>query len=239
MIDITWHFLLAGESRVRPWEATTPPGDLSQLQPVRKAQTSNRNRHIPVKPWTATQRTSLELESGHEHDLVRKLDRLPEVTALIPQPAKITWIEEHKTRTHIPDLLSVTRDEKVTIWDVRPPEKQDENFHRQVVISAQACKLFGWRHRVFEGQSTAERLNHMWLNGFRTQPNWIEPNRHILEEAFDGAETRTVGELFSLDKGDGEIKSVMWHLLWKGQLRCDLSCRITQMTEIELTGYKS
>ena len=239
MIDITWHFLLASESKVKPWEATTPPSGVDQLQPVRRAKSSNRNRHIPVNPWSATQRTTLELESGYEHDLVRKLDRLPEVTALIPQPAEITWIDNHASRTHVPDLLSITKDEAVTVWDARPPEKQDEKFKRQVVVSTQACKRFGWRYCVFEGQSTAERLNHMWLNGFRNPPVWIEPNRTILEQAFNGVKVRTVGELFALDKGDGEIKSVMWHLLWNGQLRCNLRYRITQMTEIELAGYES
>ena len=79
----------------------------------------------------------------------------------------------------------------------------------------------------------------MWLNGFRNPPVWIEPNRTILEQAFNGVKVRTVGELFALDKGDGEIKSVMWHLLWNGQLRCNLRYRITQMTEIELAGYES
>lgn len=41
-----------------------------------------------------------------------------------------------------------------------------------------------------------------------------------------------LGELMRLDQGDGKVKTGIWHLIWSGELACDLQRRIDLDSEI-------
>jgi hypothetical protein len=41
-----------------------------------------------------------------------------------------------------------------------------------------------------------------------------------------------LGDLFAHDDGSGELKSVVWHLAWCGQLDIDLVSRITEESHV-------
>ena len=86
---VTWRFRFAGDkvSRVLNWRSDGPPDP--HVVPIRKPRSSERHRHIPVTAYSLTMRDHLELESGLEHDLLRRLDRLNDIVALIPQPCQL------------------------------------------------------------------------------------------------------------------------------------------------------
>lgn len=209
-----------GVETVWLWQVQGAP-PLDKLAPARTPRSSASNRHIPVSAYSVTTSDVLHLESGLEHDLVRKLDRDPNVLRMIAQPFLLSWKTE-ETVGHFPDLLTQHLDGAVTVWDVRSLEQQDDDFHAKSVVTRRACERVGWRYAVFAGVSTTERMNTLWLHGCRRRPPWAGHfEQQILRMA--GCGTSTVGSLLGADDGTGELTSVMWHLVWTGALRIDMA----------------
>jgi hypothetical protein len=116
------------------WQVQGAP-PLHKLAPIRTPRSSSKNRHIPVSAYSHTNSGVLHLESGLEHDLVRKLDREPDVGLLIAQPFRLTWMTEEPV-SHIPDLLTQHADGSVTVWDARLLEQQDDDSAPRVASPA-------------------------------------------------------------------------------------------------------
>lgn len=178
--------------------------------------------------------SQLGLESGLEHDLVRKLDRLPDVVWMVAQPTVITWTGDRGDRAHTPDLLSLDALGNVTIWDVRPKRKQDAEFMLSAEVTRQACRELGWGYEVFSELGTDERLNHLWLHGFRRPPSWLHEVQPQIVDVFHTSEYVSLGDLFAADAGDGRLVAAVWHLMWTADLRIDLTRKIGQLTEVTI-----
>jgi hypothetical protein len=84
---------------------------------------------------------------------------------------------------------------------------------------------------VFSGLTTLERLNLLWLHGFRRRPEWM-PRYAALIRGLASSGGTSLGDLFAHDDGSGELKSVVWHLVWGGQLDIDLASPITEQSRI-------
>jgi hypothetical protein len=97
-----------------------------------------------------TTRTVVHLESGLEHDLVRKPDRDPAIVHMVSRPLRLCWTTP-EIASHTPDLLTVQTDGAVTVWDVRAVEEQDNEFGTKSAITRDACQVVGWRYEVFTG----------------------------------------------------------------------------------------
>ena len=228
---VTWRFRFAGDkvSRVWNWQSDGPP-DLARVVPIRKPRSSERQRHIPVTAYSLTMRDHLELESGLEHDLLRRLDRLHDVVALVPQPCQLKRGGSSSAK-NTPDLLSLDDTGSVTLWNARLPHKMDDKFKLQVAMVEAACANVGWRHEVFNGLDRIERLNLLWLHGYRRRPSWYEQVAgEIGKEA--SRDAATLGSLFRLDTGNGEAIAVVWHMVWSGELDTNLSKRLTMETPV-------
>lgn len=214
---LTWTFKLQGCAVVWLWQRSGAP-PLSGLEPVRRPVVSTFSRHVAVTAYSMSNGAAVPLESGLEHDLFRRLDRDRGISRLVSQPFRLAW--KGSPGRHIPDLLTVGVDGQVTVWDVRAPEKQDDEFKIQSEITHTACTAVGWRYEVFGGMDQTERLNLMWLNGFRRKPPWADHYEHrIIELA--SKRGATLGDLFGVDTGSGELKSTVWHLIWNGSLMID------------------
>lgn len=224
-----WFFRLSGSVVRWSWRKNGGP-PLNQLQPIRKPKSSARSRHIPVTAYSTTNLDHVQLESGVEHDLVRRCDRDPDIKRIVPQPFRLVW-NTATLQDHFPDLLTLHAGGSVTVWDARLTDKQDEDFLRAAAATREDCRAVGWGYEVFSGLGDIERLNLLWLHGFRRGPAWL--NRHV-EQIRDAARSRqvTIGGLFTQDDGSGELKSVVWHLVWRGALTVDLGSRITQHTPV-------
>lgn len=231
-VDVMWKVRLDADPAVRPWDMRVGPPPVRSMRPVRRPLSGDMSRHIPVH--TVSMRTGawLHLESGLEHDLVRTLDRDPLLVWLVPQPCTLTV----GGVPHTPDLLSVTADDVVTVWDVRAVEKQDEVFERARATSLEACESVGWRYEVFEGLAATYRLNLLWLHSFRRPPAWLDGATPAVMAAAEGG--TTLGSLLALDAGDGLNKAAVWHLVWTGDLALDLAEVITEATPVA-SGVRS
>jgi hypothetical protein len=74
------------------------------------------------------------LESGLDHDLLRKCDRDPNVRCVVSQPFRLSWAQPTPGR-HTPDLLIVSVDGQVTVWDARRLDEQNDDFKMQADVT--------------------------------------------------------------------------------------------------------
>ena len=235
-LELIWTFRVAG--MLLPawrWDAQGSP-PLEQLQPVRVPHSSNRHRHIPVTAYSMVNRDFVQLESGLEHDLLRGVDRDPTVLGIVAQPFRLSW-KGPSVGHHFPDLLTWHGDRTVTVWDARSVERQDEDFQREVGVTARACELVGWRHRVFAGLGQVERLNLLWLHGFRRRPLWADEYEARIRDISAGSRV-SLGDLFAHDDGSGQLIAVVWHWVWRGALLMDMDAPWDLDTMVTLSGSR-
>ena len=200
------------------------------LHPVRTTRASRRARHIPVTAFSITNDDHVWLESGLEHDLLRRCDRDPDVEWVVSQPFRLSWAEP-VVGSHTPDLLSVGVDGQVTVWDARRLDEQDDDFTMHADVARRCCGAVGWRYAVFSALATIERLNLLWLHGFRRRPEWMHLHAELIRSMASGVGA-SLADLFARDDGSGELKSVVWHLVWCGQLDLDLASSITEGSRV-------
>lgn len=172
------------------------------------------------------------LESGLEHDLLRKCDRDPDVEWVVSQPFRLSWAEP-TLGSHTPDLLTVGVEGQVTVWDARRLDEQDDDFKMHADVTGRCCGAVGWRYAVFSELATIERLNLLWLHGFRRRPAWAHLHAELVRRLASGAGT-SLGALFAHDDGSGELISLVWHLVWCGQLDLDLASSIDEASRVEV-----
>lgn len=170
------------------------------------------------------------LESGLEHDLLRMCDRDPDVAWVVSQPFRLSWAEP-TSGSHTPDLLTVGAGGQVTVWDARRLEEQDDDFRMHADVALRCCGAVGWCYEVFSELATHERLNLLWLHGFRRRPAWMHRHANLIRRTAGGTGT-SLGDLFTHDDGSGELKSAVWHLVWAGQLDIDLTTGITDESRV-------
>jgi hypothetical protein len=233
-LRVTWFFRLRDSAEVRwDWQQRgTPP--VEQLAPVRMPRSSESNRHIPVSAYSMTNGGVVHLESGLEHDLVRRLDREPTVVRMVAQPLRLSWTTPEPV-SHTPDLLTLHDDNAVTVWDVRALEEQDDDFRKKSSLTRDACSAVGWRYELFTGLGETERLNLLWLHGFRRRPAWADRFEGEIQRAASGRNA-TIGGLFAHDDGTGELKAVVWHLVWSGVLVVDMAAHWKPHSTVTVRG---
>ena len=245
--NVRWLFTLSDDETLE-WfwdEWGAPP--LQELTPLRKPRSSENNRHIPVTAYSMTMGDHICLESGLEHDLLRRVDRDPEVRLIVAQPLRLSWptnkAGSRSRRYHTPDLLTARGNGEVTVWDARSEDRIDEDFRATVELTRRACHDVGWRYELFTGLGNAERLNLIWLHGFRKRPPWADQFEDQLRAATTTAETTTaettLGGLFALDDGTGRLISTVWHLIWRGVLAIDMAAPITKRTAVTVAKERA
>ena len=133
---VRWFFKLLDEE-LAEWfwdDSGSPP--LEQLRPVRNPRSSEKNRHIPVTAYSTTMAAHICLESGLEHDLLRRVDRDPAVRLIVAQPLRLAWPGTKpgsRSRVyHTPDLLTADANGNVTLRDVRGEDRWDDDFRTKV-----------------------------------------------------------------------------------------------------------
>lgn len=228
-LGVEWLFDVGADLAVWPWVERP---DVTQLRRTRTPKVKARSGHIPVYAYCVTTGTHLHLESGLEHDLVRDLDRRLEVTWLVAQPCRLRLPAKRRGRRveHTPDLLSRHEDGTIRLWDVRPEERQDEDFALKIRLTAEACDEVGWRHEAFSGLTRVRRVNLMWIHAYRRPMPWYAGSLRLIREFLEGE--GTIGDLLDLDVGGGHVLSAMWHGIWSGQIDCDLDRPLKRTTRI-------
>lgn len=229
--SVGWAFRLSGSVAVESWDwqiQGSPP--LRLVDPFRTTRGSRRARHIPATAFSTTNDDHVWLESGLEHDLLRKCDRDPNVDWIVAQPFLLSWTNP-TSGFHFPDLLTDGTDGRVTVWDARRLDEQDDDFTMHADVALRCCNSVGWDYAVFGELPTVERVNLLWLHGFRRRPVWTD---RYLEMIWHVARSpgKSLRDVFDLHDGSGELKSAVWHLLWASRLDVDVTSRITDESRV-------
>lgn len=219
------------------WEPGAGSFPVDRLVSCRTPASHDRSRHIPVRAYSRCMRSTLRLESGLEHDLLRVVDRSPETTWIVTQPVRLKWRQGRSQRSHVPDMLTTDARGGVTLWDARPQERMDERFHTAAEVAGTFARLAGWQYRCFSGLEEQQRLNLMWLHGYRLVRPWY-PQRtaEILTGLAERRGTAQLGDLLGLDDGSGEVTSTVWHLVYTGRLALDETSPMLSTSRVSLVA---
>lgn len=161
-------------------------------------------------------------ESWLERDHLMLLDFDPAVVAVASQPFWLFWTNEQgKVRSHAPDYFARLADGGALVLDSRPVERIKPRDAAAFAATADACSQVGWRYRVVGAADAIVVRNIRWLAGYRHPrhdlPAAVGPLRQVFTQAgalMAGAEA--VGDPIA-------VLPVLFHLLWRHQLRADLT----------------
>lgn len=176
--------------------------------------------------WTVTETAHVPYESLIELLTLLRLDRDPEIAHILAQPFRL-FINEPRGKSYVPDFLTVRGDRSVEIVEVKPLHKMKDP--RTVATDDWARKAIephGWRYLVVNEPGVQLGYNLRFLAGYRRP--WLF-NGEVLatvrantyQPEFFGALEARIAELTGVHALI--VRSHLLHLLWTGDLACDLN----------------
>lgn len=179
-------------------------------------------RHFPGRWWSATMGGHVGYESWLERDHLMLLDFDPAVVAVASQPFWLFWTSEQgKARSHAPDYFARLTDGGALVLDCRPAERIKPRDAAAFAATADACEQVGWSYRVAGATDVIITRNVRWLAGYRHPRHDLIVVAAGLRQVFaqpEGlmADAEAVGDPIA-------VLPVLFHLLWRHELRADLS----------------
>jgi hypothetical protein len=214
-----------GVRRREPLTACTG-GLFETAAPVRSFHWAKGSVHFPGLWWSSTTSGHVGFESWLERDHVMLMDFDPAITGIASQPFWLHWQDrDGRARRHAPDFFARRADGSGVVVDVRPddwiPPRDAEVFR----VTALACGQAGWEFRRAGAIDPVLRANVRWLSRYRHPRCLREPAASALLEAFADRRPLLAGAALA---GDPVlVLPVAYHLLWRRELTCDLSVRLS------------
>jgi hypothetical protein len=227
-----WLFDVGDGLTAWPWKDAL---EVTRLVRARTPKAKARSGHLPVHAYSTTTKTHLHLESGLEHDLLRELDRQPDVTWLVAQPCRLRLPAKRRGRRleHVPDLLSVHHGGRVRLWDVRPAARQDDDFQLKVQADRSGLRGGGVGSRGLLGHVPRFAAStSCGSTGSAARCLGTQVRCRMLDQELEGEST--IGAVLAADAGGGHLISAMWHGIWDGRIACDLDRPLTRATAIRV-----
>lgn len=222
----------SGVAEDEPW-TLVDSAMLSSTVPWRTFRWYKGQRHYSGAYWSATMHNHVIYESRLELARLIFADYDRSVQRILAQPFLLKAKVGGKIRKHIPDYFMAT-DHGPVVIDVKPAQLLD----KQTVAytfgwTRRLVEARGWQYEVWSGAPSAELENLRFLAGYRR--SWLFDA--ALLDAVRGAdvEGRTFGEVLrSLDGCDpAAARAAILHLLWRGELKTDLSTPLSDRHELE------
>jgi hypothetical protein len=171
--------------------------------------------------WSATTGAEVGFESWLERDHVMLLDFDPRVVGLACQPFWLSWRAGGRTRRHAPDLFARLDDGTGMLVDVRPDDRIGPADADVFAVTEQAARSVGWRYRRVGAVDPVLAANVRWLAGYRHRRCLCAEYADRLPEVF--ARPRPLAEGAAAVGDRLAALPTLFHLLWSGVLRADLS----------------
>jgi hypothetical protein len=154
------------------------------------------------------------------------------VQRILAQPFLLKAKVDGKIRKHIPDYFLVT-DHGPVVIDVKP----EHLLAKQAVAFTFAwtrCLVEerGWQYEVWSGAKPPELENVRFLAGYRR--SWLFDAALLDQVRGADVGARTFGEVVHslADCDPAAARAAVLHLLWRGELRTDLSKPLSDRHEI-------
>jgi hypothetical protein len=191
-------------------------------RPARRFPQYKGQKHMPGRWWTATMGCHVGYESWLERDHLMLLDFDPAVVAVASQPFWLFWNNEQgKVRSHAPDYFARLADGGAVVVDCRPAARIKPRDAAAFAATRLACEQLGWRYRVSGAPEPISTCNIRWLSGYRHPRHDLPAIATALHQLFAQA-----GGLMAGAEAVGDpiaVLPVLFHLLWRHELRADLS----------------
>jgi len=186
--------------------------------------------------WAATMRRHVIYESRLELARLLLADFDPQVTAIAAQPFCVTGCVDGRDRSHVPDFLLVDRTGLVTVVNVKPAARLADGKVSEALAWADAVfGQRGWRHEIWAGTSAVLLSNVRFLAAYRN-PARVDPGL-VSAVAATVEEPIRLAEIEQAWPGQGEkARAAALHLLWRGDVRTDLSVPLSAEAIVELAA---
>lgn len=194
--------------------------------PWRLPQYRRGQKNRPGLYWSLTEKAHVPYESLTELFTLLRLDRDPDVVHILGQPFRL-FINEPRGKSYVPDFLTVRGDRSVRVVEVKPLHKmKDPRTVATMSWARNTIEPRGWEYVVVNEPSPQLGYNLRFLAGYRR--SWLF-NRDVLAtvtantyqpEFFAALEAR-MAELTGAHPL--VVRSHLLHLLWTGELTCDLN----------------
>jgi hypothetical protein len=193
---------------------------LEEAAAVRKPASYRGQRSLPGLWWSVTAGRHLWYQSRLGRDQAIVLDFDPRVRGLAGQPFRLEWRDGGRGRSHVPAWFARLEDGGGLVVDCRPADQVGPASAYRLAVTARACAAVGWRHVLVHGHDRVRMGNLRWLAAYRHP-------RYLQERVAAGLLARFAepGELLAgaAEVGDPiAVLPVLYHLLWRWQLRIDL-----------------
>ncbi|UUV28600.1 TnsA-like heteromeric transposase endonuclease subunit [Amycolatopsis roodepoortensis] len=202
-----------------------PVTDVLRGLPVREFRAWRGRRHYSGWYWSATTGGHVVYESRLELARILLADHDPDVVGIAAQPFVLEGFDGKRVRRHVPDLLLARGDGRVVVVDVKSAARLDDpDVVAQFAWTRRACERRGLGFEVWSGTDAVVLANVRFLAGYRRPETIAADLAPVVLEAV--AAPVSVGDLERRLSGSGSssvLRPVILHLLWRSQLRADLS----------------
>lgn len=198
----------------------------NEAVPWRLPQYRHGQENRPGLYWAVTEKAHVPYESLTELFTLLRLDRDPDVLHILGQPFRL-FINEPRGKSYVPDFFTVRGDRSVEVVEVKPLRKmKDPRTVATVDWAREIIEPHGWTYAVVNEPQPQLGYNLRFLAGYRR--SWLL-NGDVLAavrantyqpEFFAALEAR-MAELTGMPPLI--MRSHLLHLLWTGELTCDLN----------------
>ncbi|WDV34430.1 TnsA-like heteromeric transposase endonuclease subunit [Streptomyces sp. AD16] len=216
-------------------EHRRPLGEAEEVEfetglPVRGFPSYRGQRNFPGLYWSATTGGHVGFESWLERGHAMLLDFTPEVTGLLSQPLWLFWQNDKgRVVSHAPDYFARFEDGRGLLVDCRPLDRVDERSAAKFAVTRLACEAVGWGYQVVGMVDPVRMANVRWLAGYRHSRHATTAGMAERLMAVFSVPSPLVGQASLLGDPIAVLPAV-FHLLWAGRLRADLSKPLTDTT---------
>ena len=204
--------------------------ELAAAVPWRSFRWYRGQKHYSGTYWSSTVGGHVIYESRLELSRLLFADFDAGVQHLVAQPFLLRAHVKGKLRKHIPDYLLIG-DSGPVVVDVKPARRlADPKVAFTFGWTRELVEERGWRFEVATEPPAVELGNVRFLAGYRRQclfsPDFLG---RVRADVLDGA---SLGDAFDCLPGEPRphVKSAVLHLLWRQELRADLSQPISRQT---------
>jgi hypothetical protein len=205
---------------------------LSNTVPWRTFRWYKGQRHYSGVYWSATMRDHVVYESRLELARLIFADFDRSVHRILAQPFLLKAKVGGKIRKHVPDYFLFT-DHGPVVVDVKPEHALAKPMVAYTFAwTRRLVKARGWQYEVWSGAPSAELENLRFLAGYRRP--WLFDVALLDQVLGTDVAGRTFGEVVrSLPGCDPAVaRAAVLHLLWRGELRTDLSTPLSGRHEL-------
>lgn len=225
----------SGRERREHWDRVCSEVRFDEVLPVRSFPSHRGQRNFSGLYWSATSGRHVGFESWLERDTAMLLDFDPAVAGFASQPFWLYWHDGRRERKHAPDWFARLDSGAGVVIDCRPVGRIGPRDQEAFEATARACAAVGWRFQLVSEVERVQALNLRWLAGYRHPRHRGDPAAadHVLEvfteplPLWEGA--RAVGEPLG-------VLPVLYHLLWTGELGCDLTLPLSEHRSVHRQG---